>query len=214
MMNHFSKRQAISDGWHIFWQNWKLLLLVIITLFVCQILPSVFSSFFPEDSFFVNLVIMVLFFLINSMVLLGSSFIYLSLVDGKQVSYTSLFSQLKLLGWYILGGIVLFVILLIGYLLLIIPGIILSIRLQFWIYCMIDAHTNGTAAIGKSWQITKGNTGNLFLFGILLGLILLAGTLVFGIGLLVAIPVVGLATARMYRALSVPQESSVQQVGS
>ena len=181
---------------------------------MCQILPSVFSSFFPEDSFFVNLVIMVLFFLINSLVLLGSSFIYLSLVDGKQVSYASLFSQLKLLGWYILGGIVLFVILLVGYLLLIIPGIILSIRLQFWIYCMIDTRVNGVAAIAKSWQITKGNTGNLFLFGILLGLILLAGTLVFGIGLLVAIPVVGLATARMYRALSAPQESSVQQVGS
>lgn len=207
-MNNLGKRQAISDGWHIFWQNWKLLLLVVITLIGVQILSSVFSSIFPSDLWYLNILILGVFFLLSGILMLGSIAIYLSLVDGKPVSYADLFSQWSLLGWYILGGILVFVITLVGYVFLIIPGIILSIRLQFWMYLCIDKHIGAFAAIGKSWEITKGNTGNLFWFALLLFGVLMLGMLALGVGILVAMPVVGLATARMYRALSL-KESSV-----
>jgi len=210
-MNSFGKRQAVSDGWHLFWQNWKLLLLVVITIVVVQILSSVFSSLFSGDLSYLNILLLGIFFLVGGVLTLGSMSIYLSLVDGKPVSYNDLFSQWNLLGWYILGGILVFVLTLVGYVFLIIPGIILSIRLQFWMYLCIDKRIGAVAAIGKSWEITKRNTGNLFWFALLLGGVMILGMLALGVGVFVAMPVVSLATARMYRALS-PKESSV--VGS
>ncbi len=57
-------------------------------------------------------------------------------------------------------------------------------------------------SFSKSGQITKGHIWNLFLFGLLIGLISIAGAAALLIGLLVAMPVVSLAGTYVYRKLS------------
>jgi uncharacterized membrane protein len=57
-------------------------------------------------------------------------------------------------------------------------------------------------ALRKSWQITKGARLKLFLFGIVLSLVNIAGFLALIVGIFVSIPVTLLAHAYVYRVLA------------
>jgi hypothetical protein len=61
-----------------------------------------------------------------------------------------------------------------GFILLIIPGIYIAIRLSFTIYALVDKGRRGRAALKESWEITKGRFWALFGRG-------LAGGIVFGL---------------------------------
>lgn len=87
-------------------------------------------------------------------------------------------------------------------LLLAIPAIIVSLKLQFASYFVVDKNYNPIDAIKASWKITKGYPLQLFLFGLLLGLVVLAGLLAFVVGLLITIPTALIAQAYVYRKLT------------
>lgn len=73
-----------------------------------------------------------------------------------------------------------------GYLVFIVPGVILSIRL-FWADEFALAHNAGPIlALKESWRLTSGQTGKLFRFQLLAGL---AGWLVFMGGLILFVPI-------------------------
>jgi uncharacterized membrane protein len=105
--------------------------------------------------------------------------------------------------WRFLGAEILAaIIIVIGFILVIIPGIIASLGLGFAPYVVIDRTAGPTDALKESWGITKGNKWQLFLLGlVLLGLNLL-GVLALVVGLLVTIPVTWLAITHAYRTLS------------
>jgi uncharacterized membrane protein len=86
---------------------------------------------------------------------------------------------------------------------LIIPGIILLIRLSFFDYLIVDKNSRIVESLKKSWEITKGNTWNLFLLYILLGLINLLGFFALIIGLFWSIPTTMIAETFVYRKLSI-----------
>jgi uncharacterized membrane protein len=104
----------------------------------------------------------------------------------------------RFLGAELLTALIIFV----GFLLLIVPGIIASVGLGFAPYFVIDRGTGPTDSLKQSWDITKGYKWQLFLFGLaLIGLNLL-GLIALVVGLLVTIPVTWLAITHAYRTLS------------
>jgi uncharacterized membrane protein len=103
---------------------------------------------------------------------------------------------------YILTAIIVGIIVIVGLMLLIIPGIIFAVRLQFAPYLVVDRSAGPLTAIRGSWAMTKGSAGKLIIFDFVIGLITALGVLVLGVGLLVAAPVTMLATARVYRKLA------------
>jgi uncharacterized membrane protein len=86
--------------------------------------------------------------------------------------------------------------------LLIIPGIILSIRLGFFDYLIVDKDSKIIESLKRSWEITKGNVWNLFLLYILLGLINILGVFILIVGLFWSIPTTTIAKTFVYRKLS------------
>jgi uncharacterized membrane protein len=86
---------------------------------------------------------------------------------------------------------------------LIIPGIILSIRLSFFDYLIVDKNSRIVESLKRSWEITKGSTLNLFLLYLLLGLINLLGVFALIVGLFWSIPTTMIAEAFVYRKLSI-----------
>lgn len=103
----------------------------------------------------------------------------------------------RFLGAELLAGIIIFI----GFLLLVVPGIIAAIGLGFAPYSVIDRGKGPVEALKDSWNITKGHKGQLFLFGLaLLGLNLL-GVIALVVGVLVTIPMTWLAVTHAYRAL-------------
>jgi membrane-anchored glycerophosphoryl diester phosphodiesterase (GDPDase) len=87
----------------------------------------------------------------------------------------------------------------IGIFLCIIPGIYLIIRLMFTPYYIIDQGCGPIEGISRSWEKTKGNELDLFLFLLVLMLINVIGALLCGIGLLITYPVTYVAVALAYR---------------
>jgi uncharacterized membrane protein len=103
----------------------------------------------------------------------------------------------RLLGAELLGMIIVFV----GFLLLIVPGVIAAIGLCFVAYLVVDRGAGPIEALKESWRVTKGHKWQLFLLGLaLIGLNLL-GLLALVVGVLVTIPISWLALTHAYRTL-------------
>ncbi len=105
--------------------------------------------------------------------------------------------------WRFVGAHILTVLAIaLGFIALIIPGIILSMGLAFVPYLVVDRGLGPIEAIKESWRITKGHKWQLLLlFLALLGLNLL-GVVALLIGIFVTVPITMLAFAHAYRTLN------------
>lgn len=102
---------------------------------------------------------------------------------------------------YMLGQLLVGVIVLIGFLLLVVPGVILMLGLLFSSYLIVDKKKGPIEAIKESWRITDGHKWQLLLFVLAIVGINLLGLLALLVGLLVTIPVSALAAVHVYRFL-------------
>lgn len=198
---HFSKKEAIRFGFKIAKQN----IVFFIGLFVLVVIISALSSSIQfgvtmAKQPLLDLVLYVVIFIVNTIVSMGLIRISLEFVDGKKPQFSDLFHTKNLVN-FILVSLIRGVITLIGFILLIIPGIIFSIRLQYVTYLIIDKNLPPVDAVKKSWDMTKGNVWNLFFLGILLFLINVLGAILLLVGLFVTVPLTMLATTFVYRKL-------------
>lgn len=143
-----------------------------------------------------------LLWILNFIMGMGLIKIVLKFSDNKKGVFSDLFSSAHLFFKYLLGSILYGLIVLAGAILLIIPGIIWAIQFQFFTYFVIDRELNPIAALKKSSAITKGVKWNLLGFGLLVGLINLAGLLCLAIGLFITVPTTMVAIAFIYRSLA------------
>jgi uncharacterized membrane protein len=125
----------------------------------------------------------------------------LRFVDDERGELVDLFAKIPLIIPYLIASIVVAVIVMVGFILLIIPGIYLALRLQFFGWAIVDKDLGPFAAIQESWEMTQGSAWNLFLLWWLLLFVNVAGMLALGIGLLVTSPLTLVAMAYVYRKL-------------
>jgi hypothetical protein len=142
-----------------------------------------------------------LFWLIGMGIQLGMMKICLKFSKEEKAELGDLFSCYHLLFKYLISSICYFVILLIGILLLIVPGIIFAIKCQFFGYLIVDQDSGPIDALKKSWAMTKGHKWNLFVFSCLVGIINILGLLCLVIGLFASIPATAVAVAYVYYKL-------------
>ena len=85
--------------------------------------------------------------------------------------------------------------------LMIVPAIYLSVRLQFYDYFLIDEECGIVESIKKSAEISRGYVLELFIIGAVLSLIILISLIPMGIGLIFSIPLSMVATSYIYLKL-------------
>ncbi len=131
----------------------------------------------------------------------------LAIADGGTPSFKGLFSKYsnyKIFVNYIIASIATGAIVLVGLILLVVPGIYLAVRLQFYKFLIVDKGDIGPImALKESWRITDNHAWNLFLFLILIALLNILGVILLGIGLFVTVPISMIAYALLYRKLLV-----------
>lgn len=103
--------------------------------------------------------------------------------------------------WYVLGQLLVAVVVLVGLVLLIVPGIIAAMGLMFSSYLIIDKERGPIEAFKESWHLTKGHKWQLFLLVLAIIALNIIGFLALLIGLVVTIPVSMLAVTHAYRKL-------------
>lgn len=102
---------------------------------------------------------------------------------------------------YVGGKLAVGLVVTIGLILLIVPGIIAVLMFLFTPYLIVDKKLWPIEAMKESARITKGHRWQLLGFVLVLTLLNIAGALLLFVGLLVSVPVSVLAVVHAYRAL-------------
>jgi uncharacterized membrane protein len=187
-------KKALSYGWEAITKNFWYL---VGTGLIMSIISSVGSSDQNDENMLLSAVGLVL----SAWIMAGFYKITLSLYDGKKLAVTEMFTQFKYF-WRMLGAtILLALIVIIGTVFFIIPGIYLALRYQYTLAAIVDKDMSITEAMDYSSKLTDKIKMRLLLFCLAeLGVILL-GLLALGLGVLVAMPVVWMANVYVYKKL-------------
>ncbi len=199
-MKQFDKIGLIKQSWELVKKNAKFIALLMVAFVVYQIVQGVVQGFFGEGilASLVSLgfTVLTLFFQI------GFIKIILKLIDGHKAEISELWAYpqylLRMIGASIIYGIIV----MLGFILLIIPGIYLALRLQFYSYYIVDKNAGALDSLRMSWKATDKNVINIFLFMLLIIGINILGALALLVGLLITIPVSFIAVTLLYRKLS------------
>lgn len=90
----------------------------------------------------------------------------------------------------------------VGFVFLIVPGIIVALRLSFVTLLVVEEECGPIEAVGESWRRTSGFGWTLLGIGVVAVPVMIAGLLALGLGLIPATMVVALALPTMFAAVT------------
>ncbi|PZN76224.1 MAG: hypothetical protein DM484_16990 [Candidatus Methylumidiphilus alinenensis] len=198
-MKDFSIKEALSFGWDAFTSRVGFFIVLLLLFGVLTAIPQLLIKHTEFVGLRITLVIinqLFQYFLTVGLVKIG-----IKVVDGSDVKIGDLFSGGPVFVTYVLGAILFSLIVLAGFVLLVVPGIALSVMLQYYSYFIIDKNMGPVEAIKASAALTKGVRWKLFGFLLALGLINIVGALLLVVGLFATVPVSLVAVAFVYRKL-------------
>ncbi len=201
-LHAFTIKESLVFGWETFKKEWKFLLLTFGIIVLASMIPSWLRDWAQENAPGLTFLFSILGWIVQMITGIGVIVITLKMVDGKKPMVEDLYMHYGYLLNYFLGSLLYGLVVVGGFILLIIPGIIWGIKYQYTTYLIIDKKMGPLEAFKKSGQITKGSRLKLFYLGIIFIGITILGMLALGFGLIVAWPIVSLAGAYVYRKLS------------
>jgi uncharacterized membrane protein len=194
--NRFSTGEALSYGWKKLQENVGPLLTAALAILAVNVIFWLLGSGFLGGLF------KLIGWFVSILISMGVIRIALKIVDGKPVETADLFQRADQALPYFIASVIVGIMVGIGFIFLIIPGIYLAITFGFFGYNIVDKEHGIVESIEQSAAITRAQKGDLFVFGVALLLFNLAGAIALGIGLLITVPVSMLALAYVYRKLS------------
>jgi uncharacterized membrane protein len=163
---------------------------------------AIVGHLFPGPSNSPSFIGFLINFIVNVFVGIGFVSLALHAHDNiEQATFSDLWRPQFFLN-YLGTTILILLVCIVGFVLLIIPGIIAALTFYFSNYLVVDRSMTPIAAMKESARITKGNRLNLFGLLLLLILLNLLGAICLLVGLLVTIPITTLAVVHAYRTLS------------
>ncbi|WP_411826562.1 DUF4339 domain-containing protein [Luteolibacter sp. AS25] len=136
---------------------------------------------------------------VSTFLILGATRMCLNVISGRPVSVGQLFGSgkflMKAFGAYILYTVMIMV----GFLLFIFPGIYLMLRFGQYLPAIVDKDLGIREAFSYSSKLTRGNKLQLAVVVLLTTVVAIAGCLALGIGLVFAYPMIYIAWVICYR---------------
>ena len=127
-----------------------------------DLLFQLFKVDFPRSTPWILFYLVI--FILQVYFSLGKCFVCLKVARGETPKISDLFSQGRNLLAGIIAGLILFVGIWLGFLLLIIPGILLMLACYLTPWFIVDQNMSPIRAIGQSISATRGSRGRLFLY--------------------------------------------------
>lgn len=223
----WSVGNAVSYGWNKFQANASQIVIAGVVLFVgivlFEIVGIVIRNILIQDpechydsngfltscdagsGFFVSMIasaiMSLLFFVVYQIIGAGIIRGALGITEGRPFVVSEVFKTDKI-GPVIITSLITSAIIFVGFILCFLPGIIAAFFLQYSLFFLIDKNLAPMDAIKASFNFVKDNLGNVIIWFIVSYLITLAGAIVCGVGLIVAIPVSLIGTAYTYKKLT------------
>ena len=188
--NAFSYKELLTYGWektkHNFW--------FLFWVGLVYILINFFTAYIPVIG---NIIAMLTNIAIVALMLL--------IVSGVTPKFNDIlkpFQTYKITWHYFLAMVATFLVVALGFIALIIPGIYLATRFQFFPYLIVENENLGPLdAMKKSWKLTEGKFWKLFGWMVVMAVVNFVGFLALGVGLLFTIPTTWIAHAHLYKRL-------------
>lgn len=204
----FSSKACISFGWEAFknrpWFYIGASLLILLAYLVVGSISSGIDYAVTGNVEGQSLPGSLVNLALGTLISMGVTAFYLDAHDRPQIAgYSSLWHPSPFWSFFI-ANLAVGIVVAIGFVLLIVPGIIAMLMFMFSSFIVIDREKGPIESMAVSKLITKGKRWQLLGFVLLLVLINVAGMLALGIGLLVTIPVSTLAFTHAYRVLAGP----------
>lgn len=200
-MKTFSIKEALKRGWDLFTKHWVTLLL----LGVMFVILGAIQEMFDKDMYWFNpiaWIVMIASIIVQILVQIGATKLLLNIEDGREVELMSVFSHKNLFWKYIGASILCSVMIMVGLVLLIIPGLYLFSRFGFTLTALVDRNLGIKEAFKASSDMTEGMRLKVLGFVAVIILLNILGAIPFGLGLVISIPVTALAWMHVYRTLS------------
>jgi len=204
---YFNFSDVLSYGWGVMKANlWFFVGLGFLYLII-SIVPDIARGVLktlhlPKASdTTLEILLQVLELVINIVLAIGLIKIALSFCDEQKPPVATLFDAWDCFWRYVGAAILYGLIIIVGLILLIVPGIVWSIKFGLCFYFVIDEGLGPIQALKASSRTTMSVKWRLFGFGIVCGLINLLGLLCLIVGIFATYPTVLVATALVYRQL-------------
>ena len=155
----FSKSEAIRFGWNTTKNNLGLFIGLLMIEGLIYVVPN---TIIRKDNLVLSIVVNIIFWTFGLIIGMGFIKISLKFCDNEKPSISDLFSCFHLLFKALVGTILYAVIVFVGYILLIIPGIIWLIKFWFLIYFIVDKEIGPIEALKKVHRLPKVLNGTYF----------------------------------------------------
>lgn len=141
-------------------------------------------------------------FLFKPVINYGEKYLFLKAMRDEEADLKTLFegfksNYLKI----VLANLIVVALTVIGFIMLIIPGIVILVRLAFVPYLVMDKDMEPMQAVEKSWQLTRGHGWKIFWMAVISFFILIAGVLVFFVGIIISFMWIHSAFATLYQSV-------------
>lgn len=195
-MKNIPISEAISYGWKKFWEKWQLLFSLSVLVGLINLAQQLTSKG-TTGAFFLGL----LFIVLSLYISIGTTKISLRVVDGESPEFLDVFRSAKYFLRCLGAGFLIGITVMLGFMLLIVPGIIWGVRYSQVLNLIVDKDMKIIDAMRKSGELTRGVKGQLILFYLACVGVMILGAIALAVGVLIAMPVVWLATVFVYRHL-------------
>lgn len=188
----FSVSDVYKAGFETYKKNWQTFLAVSLIIIIISVVSENIKD---------SLLLEISFWLISTLVWIGVLKLCLDLSNGKKARLDTLLNEFSKVPSYIVSCILYGLAVFLGLLLLVLPGIFIAIRLQLYLYYIVDKSMGPIDALKASWKTTEGHFWDLFLAAVMAIVINILGALALGIGLFVSYPTTLMASAYIYKKI-------------
>ncbi|MBN2775683.1 MAG: hypothetical protein JXR31_15620 [Prolixibacteraceae bacterium] len=195
---------SFSFGWKMMFKNFLYLLVIII---IAGIIDGPFQGTIKADEFHFWMIPLVMFgiawgFLVVPVIKYGEKFLFLKAMREEELDLKELFRGFaNNYANIILANLIVFALVMLGFIMLIIPGIIVACRLAFVPYLVMDQKLEPMQAVEKSWQMTRGHGWKVFFMAIISFFLFIAGLIFCFVGIFISIIWVHAAFATLYQTV-------------
>lgn len=183
----------LTSGWEITKKRAKDLAILFVGMIIVSLVLNVFNSM--ELPSLINFVVNQA---VNSALSIALTIGLLQIVRGKELEVSRLWKEPKLIWTMFLTNLLLGIMIMIGLILLIVPGIYLALKYGFATILVVDENLGPLNALKRSAELTSGRKMFIFVFGLCALLINLVGALALLVGLIITVPVTAVAGTLMY----------------
>ena len=202
-----SMRHAFDFAWPAFKKHFGLFTAVLLTIFGAWVVLEIVVIAGQRFGILLWAVMHLAFLIFFAGVEVGLLQICRALSDGKAPAFAETFACLPLGPKFLAAQILYLLMVVIGLLLLVVPGVYLGVRYALFGFCFANGETNPLRCFQQSAIISKGaTTGLLWILAALFVLNLLGASLL-ALGLFITVPLSVLIMTDVYRQLATPPPS-------